>query len=370
MKAILLSFAVLFSICFTNAQQFKGPIAAGGFSNETLTGSSSSWVAVENTNISDDQYADFGNLSTSSGSFTDYLHVNKFQIDVPLDAIITGIEVNVERSDPSQNTADYSVRILKYDIVTGDEKSTGDAYTATDSYKTFGNSGDLWGEAWTPEMINDNGFGVAIAAQRIDGTSGLTEGKIDNINIIVYYTQPSTLPVSLLNFAAKKNSRSIDLSWITEGESNMSNYDLQRSTDGRNFSSIKTLQSNNSLNKINYAYTDNKPVNGIAYYRLKLNEIDGSYSYSKIITVQLSTGNTVTVYPTLWKKGTLLNISNPNNEKLTAHFFTVSGQKVGAVVTNTSTLSTVVLNKQSGIIYFSITNAEGLPVSKGSIIVN
>ena len=58
---------------------------------------------------------------------------------------------------------------------------------ATDNEKTFGGPADLWGEVWTDDMINDNGFGIAISAQRIDGSSGTTSGRIDNITITVYY---------------------------------------------------------------------------------------------------------------------------------------------------------------------------------------
>ena len=370
MKAILLFCVSLFTFLNLTAQQSKGPLSGGGFSNNPLAGSNRSWAAVENAEGSDDQYSDFSNLNNSANSYTDYIHVNKFLLDIPLDAIITGIQVDIERSDPNQNTADYSIRILKYDMVTGDEKSTGLAYDAVDTYTSFGGNGDLWGEIWTPDMINDNGFGIAISAQRVGGNNGQTDGRIDDISITVFYDQPSTLPVSLLNFSAKKNNKTIDLLWATEAESDMSHYELQRSGDGRNFSSLQTIQSRNSLSKMNYTYSDSKPVNGIAYYRLKMVELDGSVSYSKIVTVQFATGNSITVYPTLWKKGTTLNISNPNNEKLTAYFFTTTGQQVGIVTTITSTLPTDALNKQKGIIYFRITNTGGLQVSSGSILVN
>ena len=370
MKAILLYCLTIFTFLSLTAQQSKGPKSGGGFSNSLLAGSNRSWVAVENVQGSDDQYSDFSNLNNAANSYTDYIHVNKFLLDVPLDAIITGIQIDVERSDPNQNTADYSIRILKYDMVTGDEKSTGAAYADTDTYSTFGGNGDLWGEVWTPDMINDNGFGIAISAQRIDGNNGQTEGRIDDISITVFYDQPSTLPVSLLNFSARKNNKSIELNWVTEVESNMSHYELQRSSDGRNFFTVQTIQSRNSVSKMNYSYSDMNPFNGIAYYRLKLAEVDGSASYSKIVTVQFATGNSVTVYPTVWKRGTKLNISNPNNEKLNVDFFTVSGQRLGSAITSSSSLPTDALNKQKGIIYFRIINTQGEQLSKGSVIIN
>ena len=369
MKAFLLLGISFFTVLNSNAQS-KGPITGRGFSNETLPGSNKFWFSVENAEGSDDVYTDFSNLNAGSNSYTDYLHVNKFLLDVPADAIITGIEVNVERSDPAQNTADYSVRILKYDIVTGDEKSTGAVYTSFDSDETFGNSGDLWGEVWTPDMINDNGFGIAIAAQRIDGSSGATSGRIDNISVTVYYTDLTTLPVSLVNFSAKKNNSSINVNWTTDNESGMSNYQVQRSSDGRNFSNIQSVQSRNSVGRTGYSATDNKPLNGIGYYRLKMVEVDGSVTYSKIVTVQFATGNLITIYPSLWKKGTTLNISNPNHEKLTAHFFNSAGQHIGIATTISAALPTNMLRNQKGIIYYKIINATGQPLGTGNLLVN
>lgn len=345
MKAFLLLAISFFTLLNSNAQS-KGPIIGGGFSNETLPGSNKFWFSVENAQGSDDVYTDFSNLNTGANSYTDYIHVNKFGLDVPADAIITGIAVTVERSDPNQNTADYSVRTLKYDIVTGDEKSTGAAYTNFDSDETFGNSGDLWGEFWTPDMINDNGFGIAIAAQRINGSTGNTNGRIDNISITIYYTDLTTLPVSLVNFSTKKNNGSININWVTDNESGMSKYEVQRSSDGRNFSSIQSVQSRNSISRTSYSAIDSKPLNGIGYYRLKMIEVDGSATYSKIVPVQFTTGNLITIYPTLWKTGTKLNISNPNNEKLTAYFFNSAGQHIGIATTINSALPTSMLNNQ------------------------
>lgn len=369
MKAFLL-FCIAFFTFLNSDGQSKGPKLGSGFSNETHPGSNKFWFSVESAEGSDDVYTEFSNLNTGSNSYSDYLHINKFMLDVPPTAIITGIEVKVERSDPDQNTADYSVRILKYDIITGDEKSTSDPYPASDAYKTYGGPTDLWGEFWTPDMINDNGFGIAISAQRIDGTSGTTSGRIDNVNITVYYNDPSTLPVSLVNFSARKNNASIGLDWTTDNESGMSYYEVQRSSDGRNFSNIQIIQSRNSVNRTSYAANDPKPLNGIGYYRLKMVEVDGSATYSKIVSVQSATGDLITIYPTLWKKGTTLNISNPNNEKLTAQFFNSTGQRVGIATTISTALPTSMLNNQKGIIYYKIINANGQSLGTGNLLVN
>ena len=150
----------------------------------------------------------------------------------------------------------------------------------------------------------------------------------------------------------------------------MKHYEIQRSSDGRNFSGIQTIQSNNSVNRISYTVNDSKPFNGISYYRLRMVEINGSSNYSRIVSVHFATGNSIAVYPTLWRKGTILNISNPNNEKLTAYFFTSTGQHVGISTTISSSLPTNTLNSQKGTIYYKIINANGEQVGAGNLLVN
>lgn len=364
-----LFFCMLVCIAVNSNAQTKGPLNGQGFSNQAIPGSNKSWITAENAEFSDDNYSDFGNLSTSPGSYTDYIIANKFGFDVPPGAIINGIVVEVERSDANQNTADYSIRIIRYGVITGDEKSTGDLYPATDSYKTYGSSTDLWGEFWDPDIINDDGFGIAIAAQRINGTTDVTLGQIDNIRITVYYTDPSTLPVSLISFTAKKNNHSVALMWIVTEESDMSHYEVQRSADGRNFSTLQSLSSLNSATQSAYSANDNQPLNRITYYRLKMVENNGTFSYSKIVAVQSATGSLVTLYPSPWKKGTTLYISNPNNEKLTAYFMNSAGQQVGVSVTNNSSLPANILNRHTGLIFYRVFDEKGIQLATGNLLV-
>ena len=55
----------------------------------------------------------------------------------------------------------------------------------------------------------------------------------------------------------------------------------------------------NSNNQINYAYTDQTPVAGLIYYRLKQTDFDGAISYSSQIAVNCESlnNNNVMVYP-------------------------------------------------------------------------
>jgi hypothetical protein len=94
------------------------------------------------------------------------------------------------------------------------------------------------------------------------------------------------LPVELSSFKAEKNNSAVNVEWITMSEKNSRNFEVERSTDGVNFEKINEVKSRGySASKSNYAIKDQFPQRGINYYRLKQNDIDGSYKYSDIRSV-------------------------------------------------------------------------------------
>ena len=46
-----------------------------------------------------------------------------------------------------------------------------------------------------------------------------------------------------------------------------------------------------------YQYIDNTALKAINYYRLKMVDVDGQFTYSKIIAIAVPAGNTITVFP-------------------------------------------------------------------------
>jgi Carbohydrate binding domain/Secretion system C-terminal sorting domain len=107
---------------------------------------------------------------------------------------------------------------------------------------------------------------------------------LDNIEL----GTTASLPVELIAFKAQENAKnkSINLNWQTADEARLKDYTVQRSADGKSFADISTVAAKNSTAKISYDFQDENPVNGVNYYRLKINEQDGSFKYS---TVQSAT---------------------------------------------------------------------------------
>jgi len=99
----------------------------------------------------------------------------------------------------------------------------------------------------------------------------------------------STLPVTLISFTAQTASNAVALNWTTTREEEMKSYVVERSADGISYAPIATVQSkNNYINTTAYSYTDASPLSPIGYYRLKMVDLDGSYTLSDVKIVNFA----------------------------------------------------------------------------------
>jgi Secretion system C-terminal sorting domain len=101
----------------------------------------------------------------------------------------------------------------------------------------------------------------------------------------------STLPVRFLSFSARSvKNNSVLLNWVTEQEVNNKQFEVQRSLDGREFSTVGILLSIDGNSYKAYQFTDKLPSNvrGKVYYRIRQIDLDNKFSLSKIIPVTLS----------------------------------------------------------------------------------
>lgn len=94
------------------------------------------------------------------------------------------------------------------------------------------------------------------------------------------------LPLTLVDFKAAREANGIRLYWKTAQESNVRHIVLERSIDGVSFDRLVALNANNSTGDHNYTYLDrNASATLNNYYRLKVEDYDGSSTYSKEIVV-------------------------------------------------------------------------------------
>lgn len=105
----------------------------------------------------------------------------------------------------------------------------------------------------------------------------------------------STLPVKLGLFTVSVSSNKVNLRWRTASETNVSNFSIESSSNGVEFTAIgsRVSQGHNR----DYTFED-IVMPGVTYYRLKMIDSDGKFKYSQVMTVNGSiSGKNLSLYP-------------------------------------------------------------------------
>lgn len=140
------------------------------------------------------------------------------------------------------------------------------------------------------------------------------------VSYVYHYSFSGALPVRLLNFTGVNNNESVIVKWNVSEEKNVKQYEVEWSSDNRNFEKIAEII---ALNKSAYSALHNNPLSGKNYYRLKIVDADGSFIYSNIITIDTKTSD-IRIYPNPAKD--FLNIEFKNiNEKAQIKLMNVAG---------------------------------------------
>jgi pectin methylesterase-like acyl-CoA thioesterase len=127
------------------------------------------------------------------------------------------------------------------------------------------------------------------------GTTGATRFAYLK-NVIVKGVNTSVMPLQLLTFNASNASGGVQLSWKTAQEISTSHFEIERSNDGRSFASVGSVNATSNLNGSSYSHVDPFLLSGKTYYRLKMYDRDGSFTFSKIIALTANR-QLVSIYP-------------------------------------------------------------------------
>lgn len=134
---------------------------------------------------------------------------------------------------------------------------------------------------WTAPTTGTGSVSFYAGGMATNGASTSGDGIATPVSLTVAEFVP--LPLTITNLYAEKSASTIILKWDTESEQNIKNYQIQRSVDGISFSTIGNVQSNSTALQNNYQFIDIKPETGNNFYRLVINEMNGNYTYSKIV---------------------------------------------------------------------------------------
>jgi len=166
------------------------------------------------------------------------------------------------------------------------------------------------------------------------------------------------LPIKLISFSAQKTGLSIALNWQTSTEVNNNRFEIERAKGNNNFEKIGTVQASGTSAVLNnYMFNDFEQPGSIVYYRLKQVDLDGSFSYSPIVSVQSE--QSFAAYPNPVAQTLNFAIPSENSSmKLDLSIRNIAGQKVkGAELISSDLLNYNVGDLAPGIYFIEVRNA-------------
>ncbi|MCO6498012.1 MAG: T9SS type A sorting domain-containing protein [Chitinophagaceae bacterium] len=193
------------------------------------------------------------------------------------------------------------------------------------------------------------------------------EGGMNVYQWMLQFEKPVALPVSDLKFSARNSNGTAVLDWSSSSEINHLAYLVQRSSDGIRFETLASVPSrNNTELKRNYSYTDQTPVYGSNFYRLKMVSTTGSVSYSEVVKLNFQNGTKFTLYPGIVDNQ--INIkTNYNLEDANLRIIDMSGKTVLLKKLNGTGVLSVPVNLSSGM-YSAVLIEKGKIIFKQSFL--
>ena len=174
------------------------------------------------------------------------------------------------------------------------------------------------------------GFTVATTVNIMTMT-GATPGSVTTSTTF----SATALPITLSRFGANVENSNVNLSWETLTESNNAKFMIERSFNGKDFSTIGELDgAGTTFYAQKYAFEDKTAIATeykIAYYRLKNVSFDGRESVSKQVSVKLRNSEATTITSISPSKSNLTFSSYDNND-VTISIISLNGQIISSKV--------------------------------------
>lgn len=131
----------------------------------------------------------------------------------------------------------------------------------------------------------------------LTGYNSTHEGGLLRLGAITLSGSVS-LPIELTAFHAKLAGNSVHLDFSTASERDNDYFSIERSSDGHSFSEIGRVKGAGDSNGPQYyIFTDDQPLPGKNYYRLKQVDFDGKYAYSPAVSVKISGASALSLMP-------------------------------------------------------------------------
>lgn len=137
------------------------------------------------------------------------------------------------------------------------------------------------------------------------------------------------LPATWLYVQGEMQNKLSLIKWATESESNTKQFEIEHSSNTISYSTIGkvTATGNSSVTK-HYQFLQHHPVAGKNYYRIKQIDLDGRFTYSSVIVIDVKDeNNSISVWPNPAQQFIKISFSSPQ-QKTRLRLFNQQGQLV------------------------------------------
>jgi len=218
------------------------------------------------------------------------------------------------------------------------------------------------GDSCSAIMVR-NANPVLTTAQRWEANHVLS-GSTTALGSFYFFStaQGGPLPVTSLEFSGKLADQNGELSWTTVDEYKTASFDLERSTNGTEYTKISSSVAVNQLGEHKYYYADKGITNlGVAniYYRVKQVDIDGKFRFSNVVVLTVKAGMEMNLYPNPVAHQANISISGAKAETVQVKLVDNAGRTIRIeqrkLTTGNNSFTWEVTGLASGIYHLQVT---------------
>src|SRR3989344_700802 len=287
------------------------------------------WQNPSNAASNNDSYATTDLSDTNSGEETyaisHYLKAINFGFNIPNDATIQGIEVDIKRKAGSLDNG--NIVDNKINIVVGggigfvNEAHLLEFWPEENSSVHYGDSNDLWGTTPKPADINSSDFGIAISTGLVktdNENEASAQASIDSIKITVTYTTTINVVDGQTTECTFDNSRtSLKIIQNIQGENRKFDYFISPTPSKFSLCDNSSTPTNTASTELfldpgNYSVAKDLPNDWVVSISC---DNGGSYTSGEntVSNITLTAGNTTTCTFNDYQKGTLKIVKNSSS---------------------------------------------------------
>jgi hypothetical protein len=203
---------------------------------------------------------------------------------------------NINGQGTPCTSIDLSFGVFKSTAATPNNDLTFEYTTSTNPTPVVTIVSITGGSAWSLKSFP--GLPGNINTLRFINTTTTSQFRIDDVTLVGNGVGCS-LPITLISFKANitENQQTV-LKWATASEKDNDYFEIERSKNALDFESVGKIKGRGTIDLRNdYTFTDESPLKGINYYRLKQVDFDGQYSYTRAESVIRDGDGTISLFP-------------------------------------------------------------------------